>query len=158
MPETMPAFRITQWERPPELVEVPVPVPGPGQVLVEVAGNGLCHSDIIMGQMSAELGAAIGWQVPFTLGHETAGRVAAVGPGVTAFAPGAPVACMSPTSCGVCDVCVAGHDNCCPHGLTGRGYGRDGGLARYVLVESARELVALDTLDPSIAEIGRAHV
>lgn len=153
MPETMPAFRITAWERPPELVEAIVPVPGPGQVLVEVAGNGLCHSDIIMGQMPAAIGEAIGWAIPFTLGHETAGRVAAVGPGVRAFGVGAPVACMSPTSCGVCDLCVTGHDNCCPHGLAGRGYGRDGGLARYVLVESERELVPLATLDPSIAGV-----
>jgi propanol-preferring alcohol dehydrogenase len=151
MSDTMTAYRILGWERAPELVEVTVPEPGPGQVLVEVAGNGLCHSDVGMWQMPAAIGEAIGWQVPFTLGHEVGGRVAAVGAGVDAIAEGTAVAVISPSSCGACDACVAGRQNICPHGLAGRGYGRDGGLARYVLVADPRELVTLDTLDPVLA-------
>jgi propanol-preferring alcohol dehydrogenase len=151
MGETMKAYRIVEWQHAPELTEAPVPEPGPGQVLVEVAGNGLCHSDIGMTQMPGELGEAIGWKVPFTLGHEVGGRVAGLGTGVTGFAEGDPVAVISPRSCGHCSWCVRGEDNNCADSFTGRGYGMDGGLARYMLVHSARELVKLTTLDPAVA-------
>jgi propanol-preferring alcohol dehydrogenase len=60
MGDTMKAYRIVEWQHAPELTEAPVPVPGPGQVLVEVAGNGLCHSDIGMSQMPGEIGEAVG--------------------------------------------------------------------------------------------------
>jgi propanol-preferring alcohol dehydrogenase len=151
MGDTMTAYRITAWQRPPELTEAPVPEPGPGQVLVEVAGNGLCHSDIGMAQMPGQLAEAIGWRVPFTLGHEVGGRVAALGAGVHGVAEGDPVAVISPRSCGHCTWCVRGEDNNCPDSFAGRGYGMDGGLARYVLVSSARELVKLTSLDPVAA-------
>jgi len=147
----MQAYRIVEWEHAPELVEAPVPEPGPGQVLVAVAGNGLCHSDAMMSQMPGALGEAIGWSVPFTLGHEVGGRVASLGAGVTGFSEGDPVAVISPSSCGHCTWCVRGEDNNCADSLAGRGYGKDGGLASYVLVSSARELVKLDTLDPVVA-------
>jgi propanol-preferring alcohol dehydrogenase len=148
----MRAYRITDWLKPALLVEVPVPEPGPGQVRVRVGGCGLCHSDLVMGQMSAEIGAAIGWSVPFTLGHETAGWVDAVGVDVDprlGLEPGAPVALVSPSSCGVCRWCTRGQENACPHGLVGRGYGRDGGLADHVVVDDpGRSLIDLGSLDP----------
>ena len=144
----MAAYRVVAWEHPPETVEVPVPAVGPGQVLVEVAGCGLCHSDLTMTQMPGEVGEALGWRVPFTLGHETAGRVAEVGAGVRAVAVGDAVALTSPSSCGSCAHCLAGRDSACPHGDTGRGYGRDGGLARYVRADSVRDVLPLGGLDP----------
>ncbi len=147
----MKAYRIVAWQTPPELTEAAVPEPGPGQVVVEVAGNGLCHSDIGMAQMPGAMAEAVGWKVPFTLGHEVGGRVAVLGDGVTGFAEGDPVAVISPRSCGHCTWCVRGEDNNCRDSFAGRGYGMDGGLARYVLVSSARELVKLATLDPSVA-------
>lgn len=146
----MTAYRIVEWGRDPELVEVPVPTPGPGEVLVEVAGCGLCHSDLAMAAMPAEFGEALGWQVPFTLGHEVGGTIAALGPGAgTGWPPvGTPVAVASPRSCGTCWFCRTGRDGACPHGDVGRGYGRDGGLARYVIVDDARALVPLVGIDP----------
>jgi len=151
----MLAYRITDWLAPARLVEVPVPEPGPHQVRVKVAGCGLCHSDLAMGQMPGEVGESIGWKVPFTLGHETAGWVDAVGADVDAglaLGEGDPVALVSPSSCGSCRWCRRGQENACPHGLVGRGYGRDGGLAEYVLVEDpSRSLVLLDGLDPFIS-------
>jgi len=119
--------------------------------VVAVAGNGLCHSDAMMSRMPGALGEAIGWQVPFTLGHEIGGRVASLGTGVTGFAEGDPVAVISPSSCGHCTWCVRGEDNNCADSLVGRGYGTDGGLASFVLVSSARELVKLTNLDPVVA-------
>jgi propanol-preferring alcohol dehydrogenase len=146
--ETMTAYRVVEWQHAPELVEIPVPPVGPGQVLVEVAGCGLCHSDLTMTQMPAEIGDALGWRVPFTLGHESAGRVVEVGAGVTAVAVGDAVALTSPSSCGTCAHCRAGRDSACPHGDAGRGYGRDGGLARYVRADSVRDVLPLGALDP----------
>ncbi|MEY2570263.1 MAG: alcohol dehydrogenase, propanol-preferring, partial [Acidimicrobiaceae bacterium] len=103
----MPAYRVVQWEQPPALVETTVPEPTRGEVLVRVAGNGLCHSDAMMTTMPGALGEALGWQVPFTLGHEVAGHVAALGDGVQGFAVGDAVALVSPSSCGACALCLA---------------------------------------------------
>jgi alcohol dehydrogenase, propanol-preferring len=149
--ETMAAYRIVRWGASPELTEAPVPEPGPGQVRVRVAGNGLCHSDIAMAAMPGEIGEALGWRLPFTLGHEVGGWIHALGPGVEGFAEGDPVALVSPSSCGVCGFCVRGQDSACPHGLVGRGYGRDGGLATYVVASAPRDLVRLESLDPVVA-------
>jgi len=151
VPATMTAYRIVRWGAPPELTDVPVPEPGAGEVLVEVAGNGLCHSDIDMARIPAEIAEAMGWSLPFTLGHEVGGRIAGWGPGVAGFAEGDPVALVSPASCGVCGACRAGRDSACPHGLAGRGYGRDGGLARYVVAPAPRAVIRLGDLDPLAA-------
>lgn len=148
MAETQRAYRMIGWGEPPRAETVPVPTPGPGQILVRVAGCGLCRSDLTMRRMPQVVGEKLGWQMPFTLGHETAGWVAELGPGVSGTAEGDPVALVSPTSCGACWSCVRGLDNNCPHGLTGRGYGRDGGLADYVLVTGQRGLLPLGGLDP----------
>lgn len=149
---TMTALRLVEWGRPPELVDVVVPEPGPGQVRVRVAGCGLCHSDLTMAAMPGEFGEALGWQLPFTLGHETAGWIDAWGEGVEGFTEGEPVALSSPASCGRCRSCRAGRESACPAGTVGRGYGRDGGLAAYVLVDDpARALLPLGSLDPRLA-------
>ena len=151
MADTMKAYRLVEWQHTPELVEVPIPVPGPGEVLVEVAGNGLCHSDVGMAQAPGAFMEPLGWKVPFTLGHEVGGRVAALGPGATGFAEGDAVAVVSPHSCGRCIWCDTGRDNNCDDSMVGRGYGIDGGLARYVLVSTTRELIALRSIDPVVA-------
>jgi alcohol dehydrogenase, propanol-preferring len=151
MRETMQAWRLVAWGEAPQLVEVPVPSPGPGQVLVKVAGNGLCHSDFTMGELPAEIGEALGWSMPFTLGHEVGGWVAGTGAGVSGLAEGQAVALRSPASCGSCWYCTRGEDSACAGGLVGRGYGRDGGLAEYVLVESAGDVLPLRSMDPVVA-------
>ncbi|BCY13318.1 alcohol dehydrogenase catalytic domain-containing protein [Actinoplanes sp. L3-i22] len=133
----MRAYRMTSWGAPPEHCEVPEPAPGPGQVLVRVAGCGLCRSDLTMRRMPQAAGVRLGWSMPFTLGHETAGRLP----------DGTPVALVSPTSCGTCRLCVRGMDNACPRGLAGRGYGHDGGLAEYVVADR-RGVLPLGDLDP----------
>src|SRR4051812_613001 len=115
------AYRMTSWEQPPELVRVPAPVAGPGQVVVRVAGCGLCHSDLAMMAMPAAVGEGLGWAIPFTLGHESAGWVHQLGEGVEGLAVGDAVAVASPSSCGACRWCQAGRENACPNGLVGRG-------------------------------------
>ncbi len=61
------------------------------------------------------------------------------------------VALVSPSSCGQCRFCRRGLDSACPNGLAGRGYGRDGGLAEYVVADAARSVLPLAKLDPIAA-------
>lgn len=128
-----------------ELREVAQPDPPPGEVLVKVGAAGACHSDLHLMQAPAE--ALAGWPVPFTLGHENAGWVAAVGAGVEGWQEGEPVAIYGILACGRCAACLAGWDNQCrnvpPSGI---GIGRDGGMALYVSVP-ARQLIPIGDLD-----------
>jgi propanol-preferring alcohol dehydrogenase len=148
----MRAVRLTRWQSEPELLDVPAPEPAPGEVLVQVAGAGLCHSDLHVMEWPA---GTLPWRLPFTLGHETAGTVAAVGRGVSAVAEGDAVAVYGPWGCGACRQCVTGAENYCDRqaGLPGKGcgLGYDGGLAEYVLVPSPRLLAPLGDLDPVVA-------
>jgi alcohol dehydrogenase, propanol-preferring len=138
---TMRALRLTEWESEPVVTEVPKPEPLGAEVLVEVTAAGLCRTDLHI--MSSPAGA-YPYTLPFTLGHESAGRVAALGPDASGFDIGDPVVVYARWGCGTCWQCANGRDNACvrtPHGPHGAGLGRDGGLAEYLLVPSARYLV-----------------
>lgn len=136
------AFRFTSWGCSPTLTDVAKPVPAGDEVLVRVLAAGACHSDLHV--IDAAEGT-FGFRPPFTLGHEIAGEVAALGPTASGVSPGDPVAVYGPWGCGECARCVAGTDNYCDRrgglGWAGVGLGRDGGMAEYVLVPSARYLV-----------------
>jgi propanol-preferring alcohol dehydrogenase len=133
-----------------EIRDVPIPAPGPEEVLVAVAGAGLCHSDLHV--MHAPRTAP----VPMTLGHETAGRIAAVGEEVRGFAAGDAVLVHLVWACGTCRACLEGWDNVCMTraGRAGLppcpGLGPDGGMAEYMKV-AARYLEPLRSLDPVTA-------
>jgi alcohol dehydrogenase, propanol-preferring len=146
--ETMRALRLTSWESTPVLTDVPVPQPQGAEVLVEVTAAGLCRSDLHIMHSSA---GVYPYSLPFTLGHETAGRVAALGPAATGLSKGDAVVVYSRWGCGTCWQCANGRDNACARtqrGAHGAGLGRDGGLADYLLVPSARYLVPAPGLDP----------
>jgi propanol-preferring alcohol dehydrogenase len=146
----MRAIRLTAWESPAELVEVPTPEPGPGEVLVRVAGAGLCHSDLHLMRWRA---GSLPYELPFTLGHEVAGSVAALGAGADGVELGDRVLVYGPWGCGRCPRCSLGEEHLCERTLPGRGagLGRDGGLAEYLVVPSPRLTVPLDGLDPVAA-------
>jgi propanol-preferring alcohol dehydrogenase len=143
------AYQLVEWQRPPELREVEVREPGPGEVLLKVGGAGACHSDLTLMGMPAGL---LPYPLPFTLGHETAGWVEALGPGVTGLERGEPVLVYGPWGCGRCKPCRMGSENFCERvpelRSHGSGFGRDGGMAHYQLIPSPRLLVPLDSLDP----------
>lgn len=145
----MKAYRLVEWQQPPELLEVPVPEPGPGEVLVKVGGAGACHSDLHVMEWPAGM---LPYELPFTLGHENAGWVETVGAGVSGLAPGDAVAVYGPWGCGRCAACRQGRETLCERaaeiGAAGGGLGRDGGMTEYLLVPSPRLLVPLGDLDP----------
>jgi propanol-preferring alcohol dehydrogenase len=144
------ALRLMDWKHGPVLEEVPEPEPGPGEVLVRIGGAGACHSDLhLMYEFEAGM---LPWGPPFTLGHENAGRVEALGPGAGGLEVGEPVAVYGPWGCGHCHRCVQGMENYCVHQaeipVMGGGLGADGGMAPLMLVPHSRSLVPLGDLDP----------
>src|SRR4051812_504308 len=145
----MQAFQLVEWQQPPVLRDVPVPEPGPGEVLVKIGGAGACHSDLhVMGWPAGFLP----YELPFTLGHENAGWIEALGQGVKGWEPGEAVAVYGPWGCGRCRPCRMSLETLCERaselGAAGGGLGRDGGMAEYMLVPDSRLLVPLGELDP----------
>lgn len=146
----MKALQLTGWKQDAQLVDVRDPTPGPGEVLVRVGGAGACHSDLHL--MYDFEGGLLPWGPPFTLGHENAGWVEAIGEGVRGVHVGEAVAVYGPWGCGRCRQCVMGNENYCERqadiGAAGGGLGLDGGMAPYLLVPNARWLVPIGDLDP----------
>ncbi|MFF4321329.1 alcohol dehydrogenase catalytic domain-containing protein [Streptomyces sp. NPDC001568] len=112
------------------------PVPGPGQVLMRVRAAGLCHTDLHLAD-----GSAVTPPLPIVLGHEIAGEIAEVGPGVEAAA-GERVLAHYYEGCGHCTWCAAGSENLCPTPAAKVGFDSDGGLREYHLAR-ARSLVPI---------------
>lgn len=112
-----------------ELVERDVPEPGHGQVRVKVEACGICHSDAMV-----KGGHFPGIQYPRVPGHEIAGRIDAVGPGVTPWKAGDRVGVgWHGGHCFVCGACRRGlFINCEKAKITGITH--DGGYADYVVV------------------------
>jgi NDMA-dependent alcohol dehydrogenase len=96
--------------KPLELVELDLDGPREGEVLIRYTHAGLCHSDLHVMQ-----GDLQGW-LPMVLGHEGAGIVEDVGPGVTRVAPGDHVVCSFIPSCGHCHWCATGQQAICDMG------------------------------------------
>jgi alcohol dehydrogenase, propanol-preferring len=148
----MQALQLTQWQHDPELRDVSEPDPAPGEVVVRIGGAGVCHSDLhLLYEFPPDL---MPYEPPFTLGHENAGWVHALGAGVTALEVGDPVAVYGAWGCGHCIRCRQGTENYCVNAATAGasgGLGRDGGMATYLLVPSSRLVVPLGDLDPVAA-------
>jgi L-iditol 2-dehydrogenase len=131
-----------------EVREVPVPEPGPGQVRIRVEAAGICGSDlhIYHGNIKFEV------RPPVIMGHEFAGRIDRLGPGVEGLEPG--MAVVSETAayiCGVCEQCRHGSYNLCPERLI-IGYVYDGCFARYVCVDAER----VHRLPPQVSTLAGA--
>ncbi|HEX5762580.1 MAG TPA: NAD(P)-dependent alcohol dehydrogenase [Solirubrobacterales bacterium] len=145
----MKAYQLTAWQSEPELRDVAVPEPGPGEVLIKVAGAGACHSDLHLMEWPE---GTMNFGLPFTLGHENAGWVEALGAGVEGLEVGEPVAVYGPWGCGRCRACRLSAETYCERqaeiGAFGGGLGLDGGMAEYMLVPHARLLLPLGELDP----------
>jgi len=118
-----------------ELQSRPRPDPGPGEALIRVAACGLCGTDlhIYHGRFAAEF--------PVVPGHEFAGEVMAVGPGVDHVAPGDRVTVDPVIPDGVCDPCRRNLPHLCVN-LRAPGIQLDGGFATHCLLP-AKQLLAI---------------
>ena len=118
--------------------------PGAGEVLVEVAACGLCHTDLSFA------GGAVSPRhpLPLVLGHEITGTVVAAGAGAEHL-KGRRVMVPAVLPCGECAFCAAGRGNACPDQKM-PGNDIHGGFASHVLVP-AGPLVTLDEIPPEIS-------
>ncbi|MDQ4070525.1 MAG: NAD(P)-dependent alcohol dehydrogenase [Actinomycetota bacterium] len=150
----MRAVMVSDFKTFPTIEDIDVPEPGPGEVLLKVAGAGACHSDVAIFH-EFESDPTMGLMTPpFVLGHETAGWIEALGPGVRGVDIGAAYLVYGPIGCGRCRACSRGQDTYCENpgdvGYLATGLGRNGGMAEYMTVP-ARNLVALGDADPVAA-------
>jgi len=90
--------------------EITLAGPGAGEVLVEIAGAGLCHSDLSVVDGSRPR------IMPMVMGHEASGIVREVGAGVSEFAPGDHVVFSWVACCGRCNFCISARGALCAPG------------------------------------------
>jgi 6-hydroxycyclohex-1-ene-1-carbonyl-CoA dehydrogenase len=136
-------------EQPLKIDEVPTPEPGSGEILVKVAGCGVCHTDLHY----LDHGVATFKKPPLILGHEISGNVAGIGSESNAWKEGDRVLLPAVYGCGQCRMCREGRENICKH-MVMFGNNVDGGYAEYVLAP-AKELLLMP---PEIALIEGAII
>ena len=129
----MKAAVVHEFGKPLKIEEVPIPTPGRGEVLIKLVANGVCHTDLHAAQGD--------WPAkptpPFIPGHEGAGVVAALGPGVTGLKEGDPVGlAWLHDSCGECEYCRTGWDALCL-AQHNSGYSVNGSFAEYAIGSAA---------------------
>src|SRR3954466_7283660 len=143
----MKAARLRGYGRALQLEEVPAPEPsGHHDVIVRIGGAGVCRTDLHI--IDGMLRGLIEVELPYTLGHENAGWVEAVGDAVRSVRAGDAVIVHPAMTCGVCAGCQRGEDMYCSNQLM-PGFTTDGGFAGY-LRTNERALVALpESLPPA---------
>lgn len=114
-----------------EVRNVEVPQPGPGEVLIEMKASAICRSDMSIYYGNPVVGGDT--SAPVIPGHEPAGRVAAVGSGVSAYQAGDRVAIYLAVGCGQCPACKSGYRMFCRDWQC-IGFDLHGGDADYVVV------------------------
>src|SRR6478609_7817289 len=143
----MKAVRVVGYHENLKIDDIPEPqATGPFDVVVRIGAAGVCRTDlhILEGQWAEKSGVAL----PYTIGHENAGWVHAVGPAVTNVSEGDKVIMHPLITCGLCRACRFGDDVHCENSQF-PGIDVDGGYADY-LKTSARSVVKIDdSLEPA---------
>ena len=98
--------------KPIEIEELELDKPQEGEVLIRYTHAGLCHSDVHIAHGDLEA------RLPMVLGHEGAGIIEEVGPGVTRVKAGDRVVCSFIPNCGHCRYCASGRQSICDMGAT----------------------------------------
>jgi threonine 3-dehydrogenase len=150
LPETMRALRKTSQSPGAELVEIPVPTPGPGEVLLRVEAASICGSDMHIYGWDAWAPGRI--KVPITFGHEMAGRVERLGPGVEHLTPGTLVSVETHLFDGHCATCRAGRAHICEN-LRILGVDTEGSFADYIVVPAVNAWEVGQGVAPEVASI-----
>jgi propanol-preferring alcohol dehydrogenase len=127
----MKAAVLENYHQPLVVRDIDVPPPGPGEVTVQVKACGLCQTDIHISE-----GKIPTVTLPLVPGHEFAGVVAEIGPGVAGWRKGDRVVVCVDVNCGRCDFCLRGETNRCA-ALKRIGFERHGGMSEAVNVPAA---------------------
>jgi len=136
----MRALQIVETGRPLQEVELVDPVPGPGEIVVSVRAAGICRSDVHYRGGTRPVPS-----LPLVPGHEVAGIVDKVGPGVERPLTGDRVCLHYLISCGACDACHRGAEQFCESGRM-IGLDRQGGYAEQILVPARNAFPVPDTV------------
>ncbi len=140
MTETMRAVQVVGYHQNLQLTELPVPeATGPLDVVVKIGGAGVCRTDLHILEGQWEEKSQV--QLPYTIGHENAGWVHAVGSAVTNVSEGDAVILHPLITCGLCRACRSGDDVHCQNSQF-PGINTDGGYAEY-LKTTARSVVKI---------------
>jgi len=153
----MKAYQITKWGEPLEEREIETPVPEGTQVLLRVTASGVCHSDIHLWDGYFDMGGDVkmrledrGMTLPFTMGHEVLGEVAALGPDATGVEIGDKRIYFPWIGCGECAVCQRAEELLCAAPRTpGTRYA--GGYAEYCIAQHSRYLVPYEGVEETHA-------
>ncbi|MEE9190485.1 MAG: 6-hydroxycyclohex-1-ene-1-carbonyl-CoA dehydrogenase [Candidatus Neomarinimicrobiota bacterium] len=140
------AYQMRSTGQPFEKVELPIPPIGNDEALVEVAGCGVCHTDLSFWHY----GVPTRHELPLVLGHEISGTVIE-GP---YDLKGKPIIVPAVLPCGDCNLCKSGRSNICQNQkMPGNDF--NGGFARYISVPSANLIPVPQTVlkDHSLAEL-----
>jgi 6-hydroxycyclohex-1-ene-1-carbonyl-CoA dehydrogenase len=129
---SMVSWQMVEADRPLERIETPLPEPGEGEVLLGVAGCGVCHTDLGFYYGGVRTRSPL----PLTLGHEISGIVEATGPGAEQWKDKA-VLVPAVMPCGECDVCRRGMGNICPFQKM-PGNDIQGGFSTHIVVSAAQ--------------------
>ena len=139
----MRAMQIIEWGKPLEAREYPDPEPKGEEVLLRVEAAGVCHSDVHIWDGYFDLGGerqisleSRGVHLPFTMGHEIAGEVAALGPRASGVKVGDKLVAYPWIGCGECAVCRKGEELLCLNPRT-LGTRRAGGYGTHVSCRTA---------------------
>ncbi|MHA1113579.1 MAG: alcohol dehydrogenase catalytic domain-containing protein [Alphaproteobacteria bacterium] len=130
------------------LKDMPKPEAAMGEVVVRVRANALCYHDII-----ARNGHFPRTAIPGIIGHEVAGEVAEIGPGVTGLAVGDRVIVASQSHCGTCRPCRRGQTNLCQKGGGLYGEERPGGYAEYMAATATTVIKIPDSMSFDVASL-----
>ena len=156
----MKSYKVVNFGEPLEAVAHDAPAPAGTQVLLKVTACGVCHSDVHLRAGHFDLGPdgkidlSRGLTPPFTLGHEVAGEVVALGP--AAGEAGEPIAIGDARvvypwiGCGGCEICAAEDEHRCraPRNI---GVNADGGYSDHILVPHPRYLLPFGELSAAEA-------
>ena len=93
---------------PAVLRDILIDPPGPNEVLIKLAASGVCHTDLTVKNLNGN-----GMRFPIVLGHEGAGHIEEIGPGVKGLAPGDPVVIAYRAPCEQCPACRRGDPRHC---------------------------------------------
>ncbi|MBV8205708.1 MAG: 6-hydroxycyclohex-1-ene-1-carbonyl-CoA dehydrogenase, partial [Acidobacteria bacterium] len=137
-------FELVAPSAPLRLRAMDVPRPGAGDVIVQVAGCGVCHTDIGFARGDVPTRKPL----PMVLGHEIAGRVVAAGERATAWL-GSNVIVPAVIACGQCAACRAGHSTICRNQFM-PGNDGDGGFATHVRIPARGLCPVPNSLPPGI--------
>ncbi len=143
----MKAVQLVAPSAPLELRELPLPKPGDREVIVQVAGCGVCHTDIGFWRD----GVATRHPPPITLGHEISGVVVEAGSGCRELVD-REVIVPSVIPCGECALCEGGRGNVCRAQLM-PGNDMDGGFAEFIRVPAAGLCPVTDRDGLELAEL-----